>query len=164
MSNYNVKLNETNTKLVEKFMEWGSPLNQAFVIDAISKLAERIVSNEADVLKQMENNFVSGPAWVQCAKDWQKCHSDRSDPQNQNADPEEPEAESTYFLFGSIACRNFEEMEFEEFCEYIETNGLDGALFEWSSGDAFELLSTYDGYTDYSMLTKEQFEIIQDHA
>jgi hypothetical protein len=61
-----------NVEFLTNFMEWGSPMNQMFVIDAVSKLAKSVVDNEASVLKSMENNFIHGPAWVQCAKDFVK--------------------------------------------------------------------------------------------
>lgn len=61
-----------NVEMLTNFMEWGSAMNQMFVVDAVSKLAESIVKNEESVLKSMENSFVYGPAWVQCAKDYLK--------------------------------------------------------------------------------------------
>lgn len=61
-----------NIEMLTNFMEWGSAMNQMFVVDAVSKLAESIVKNEESVLKSMENSFVHGPAWVQCAKDYLK--------------------------------------------------------------------------------------------
>lgn len=61
-----------NIEMLTNFMEWGSAMNQMFVVDAVAKLAESIVKNEESVLKSMENSFVYGPAWVQCAKDYLK--------------------------------------------------------------------------------------------
>jgi hypothetical protein len=73
---YNIKKGETNTTLVEKFMEMGSPLNQAFLIDAVSKQAQLVVNNKEELLKQPDQ-FVSMKAWVKCAEDWLKCQEDR---------------------------------------------------------------------------------------
>lgn len=61
-----------NIEMVHHFMNYGSPLNQIFVIDALTKQAQHLVDNEEEVLKQMEGSFVHGPAWVQCAKDFLK--------------------------------------------------------------------------------------------
>ena len=46
------------------------PLMQLFMLDAIQKQAENIVKNEAQVLKEMEESFVHGPAWVDTAKEY----------------------------------------------------------------------------------------------
>lgn len=62
----------TNTEFLTQFMEWGSPMNQMFVIDAISKQAQAVVDNEQDVLERMKGSMFHGPAWVQCAKDFLK--------------------------------------------------------------------------------------------
>ena len=67
-----MKKPQTNVEFLTQYMEWGSPLNQAFVMDAIGKLADKIVENEDEVLKSMEGGFVHGPAWVKCAKDYKE--------------------------------------------------------------------------------------------
>jgi hypothetical protein len=61
---------QTNGERVAEYMDYGSALNQAFVIDAVTKMAERVVANEAEVIAAAKNGFINGPAWVQCAKDW----------------------------------------------------------------------------------------------
>jgi hypothetical protein len=61
-----------NVEMLTQFMEHGSPLNQIFVIDAVTKLAKLVVDNEEETLKHMEGGFVNGPAWVKCAKDFLK--------------------------------------------------------------------------------------------
>lgn len=60
----------TNTELVVDFMEFGSPLNQVFVIDAISKLARIVVDQQDQLRVQMQDGFVEPEAWIKCAKDW----------------------------------------------------------------------------------------------
>lgn len=65
-----MKKPNNNIEFLMDYMEWGSPLNQMFVVDAVIKQAERIVNNEEEVLKSMENNFIHGPAWVQAAKEF----------------------------------------------------------------------------------------------
>lgn len=70
--NDEVPTRKTNVDLVSDFMNFGSPMNQMFVIDALSKHAHYIVDNEEGVLKAMEGSFVDGPSWVRCAKDFLK--------------------------------------------------------------------------------------------
>ncbi len=60
----------TNTARVAAFMDYGSPINQMFVIEAICKYANQVLDNEQKVLENMAKGFISGEAWVQCAKDW----------------------------------------------------------------------------------------------
>ena len=67
-----MKKPENNSEFIQQFMNYGSPMNQMFVIDAITKCAKAVVENEEEVLEQMEGGFVHGPAWVQCAKDFLK--------------------------------------------------------------------------------------------
>ena len=61
-----------NVEFITQYMEFGSPLNQAFVHDCLSKFAKRIVDEEEEVLKSMEGSMIHGPSWVQCAKDYLK--------------------------------------------------------------------------------------------
>lgn len=61
----------TNTEFIKNFMEFGSPTNQLFIIDAALKLAENIIKNEDEILKgDWSNPFVSPGAWVYTAKDF----------------------------------------------------------------------------------------------
>ena len=69
---YEVPPRKTNVDLVTDFMNFGSPMNQIFVIDALQKHAKNIVDNEEELLKQMEGGFIDGPSWVRCAKDFLK--------------------------------------------------------------------------------------------
>jgi tRNA G37 N-methylase TrmD len=61
-----------NVEMLTQFMNYGSELNQIFVIDAVTRLAELVVENEEQTLKHMEGGLIHGPAWVQCAKDFLK--------------------------------------------------------------------------------------------
>lgn len=69
---YTIENGEINTKQVEKFMIWGSPLNQAFVMLAIDNLANSIVEQKEELLKEA-NSLMSMSSWVKCATDWQEC-------------------------------------------------------------------------------------------
>ena len=61
---------DSNIEMLVDYMEWGSPMNQMFVIDAVSKQAKLVVDNEEQVLKDMEDGFIYGPSWVRAAKDF----------------------------------------------------------------------------------------------
>lgn len=62
---------KTNVEKVTNFMEFGSPLNQAFVLEALRRYTLEVKANEA-VLKADKTSFISGTAWVACAYDWEK--------------------------------------------------------------------------------------------
>jgi hypothetical protein len=64
--------NKTNVQIVTSYMNTGSPLNQVFVIEAITKYAEQVRNQRLTVIDSMKNTFVSGEAWVQCADEWAK--------------------------------------------------------------------------------------------
>lgn len=57
----------TNTQVVKQIMETGSPLNQLFVIDALSKWSDHITKNDKKVIDQMNNTMINGQAWVDAA-------------------------------------------------------------------------------------------------
>ena len=61
---------KTNVEKVTEYMEFGSGMNQAFVMEAISRYSQQIWQNKDQVIKQMDNSFIHGEVWVQCAKDW----------------------------------------------------------------------------------------------
>lgn len=46
-----------------------NPLVLAFVSDAVAKLADAILKDEAASLKALENSLVYGPAWIAAAKE-----------------------------------------------------------------------------------------------
>ena len=60
----------TNTEVLHNIMEHGptGALAQMFVIDALTKHAKHVIDNEDEVLKNMENGFIHGPAWVATAQ------------------------------------------------------------------------------------------------
>jgi hypothetical protein len=63
---------KTIIEKVVEYMENGSSMNQAFAITALDRFAKQVVDNKEQVLKQMDNTFISGEAWVQSAQDWLK--------------------------------------------------------------------------------------------
>ena len=81
--NYGIKAHDTNEKLVSKYMKWGSPMNQMFLIDAISKQAAQIVEDPEEVKKQFRESgtdwWLNPDAWIQSARDWIECNRIRDD-------------------------------------------------------------------------------------
>jgi|TARA_Y100000296_G_scaffold80796_1_gene106851 hypothetical protein len=71
------KRNETNVEFITRVMEFANtgPLAQMFLIDAIGKWSKHIVDDRENVIKEMENGFVNGEAWVAAAEEW-KCELD----------------------------------------------------------------------------------------
>ena len=61
---------KSNVERVTEYMEYGSPLNQCFVIEALTKWAEATIKNKAQIIASLENSMISGPAWIQCAENW----------------------------------------------------------------------------------------------
>lgn len=57
---------ETNVQFVKRIMEYGSPLRQAFVIEAIEKYAIACAREKAETF---DCAWLSGAAWVQVAKE-----------------------------------------------------------------------------------------------
>ena len=64
----------TNLSFVQEFMNYGSPLNQVFVMDAIGKLAEAVIQQQDKLRDQMAGGFVHPEAWIKCAKDWKAAY------------------------------------------------------------------------------------------
>lgn len=64
------KPDETNVERINKYITYGSPMNQLFVIDAVSKLAELVVKDENVVREQMKDGCVNPEAWIAAAKEW----------------------------------------------------------------------------------------------
>ena len=57
---------EDNVQFVKRVMSTGSPLRQAFVLEAIKKYAEACAKEPAS---KFETWWLSGEAWVQIAKE-----------------------------------------------------------------------------------------------
>jgi hypothetical protein len=66
--------NKSNTEFVTELMEYSEhgALMQLFVLDALIKHSDMIVQREDQVLEQMKDHMIHGPAWVACAKELQK--------------------------------------------------------------------------------------------
>ena len=66
------KKRKNNVKFLTDFMEWGSPLNQIFIMDAVGKLAKNVIDQQDRLRIDMKDNFVHPEAWIRCALDWKK--------------------------------------------------------------------------------------------
>lgn len=62
-------MRQTNIERVTDFMQWGSPLRQAFVIEAITRYADQVAAASPE---QLANGFISGEAWQQVAQEAQE--------------------------------------------------------------------------------------------
>ena len=74
---------KSNEGLVQEYMTFGSPLNQAFLMEAVIRYAKEVYEDREQLLeeeKRMEKEgkipLVSYPAWIQCAKDWIDLYND----------------------------------------------------------------------------------------
>ena len=63
-------MRKTNIERVTEFMEYGSPLRQGFVIEAITRYADQVAA--ADQQGFNKNAFISFEAWQQVAKEAQE--------------------------------------------------------------------------------------------
>lgn len=66
------KKTKDNVKFVHDFMNWGSALNQIFVMQAVNQLAERVIQQQDELRISMKDNFVHPEAWIKCAADWKQ--------------------------------------------------------------------------------------------
>jgi len=58
-------------------MESGSPLNQIFVIEAIAKYSEQVLSNKESLRESMKDGFIHPEAWFGCAEHASKLIKER---------------------------------------------------------------------------------------
>ena len=67
-----MKRNKTNINIqrITQYMN-DHPLNQALVMEAVSRYASSVVANKDDMIEQMRDSFINGEAWVSSAKSWQ---------------------------------------------------------------------------------------------
>lgn len=63
---------KTNVERINDFMEYGSPLNQAFVIYAVRTIAEAVVKDKKALKAAMKDHPINPEAWIACAEAWLK--------------------------------------------------------------------------------------------
>ena len=61
---------KSNLEKVTEYMSFGSPLHQAFVLEALAHYTKEILDNEAKIRKEDKNSFINPVAWIACAYDW----------------------------------------------------------------------------------------------
>lgn len=62
---------KTNVEKVTEFMEFGSSIRQAFVMEAINRYAKEVVNNAPQIREGMKHSFISPDAWIAAAAEWQ---------------------------------------------------------------------------------------------
>jgi hypothetical protein len=63
---------KTNVQKVSEFMEFGHPLQQAFVMTAITAYADMVRNKRLTLQQDMKDSFISPVAWIACADEWKK--------------------------------------------------------------------------------------------
>jgi hypothetical protein len=64
----------TNTELVTEFMEFGSPLNQAFVMEALNRYANLVIEEQDELRESMINHMIHPDPWIRCAEDFKELY------------------------------------------------------------------------------------------
>jgi hypothetical protein len=64
-----MKPNKTNIQRITQYMNADS-LNQAFVMEAVSRYASSVIANKDDMIKLMADTFIEGKSWVSSAESW----------------------------------------------------------------------------------------------
>lgn len=77
--NYGIKKHDSNVELITKFMEFGSPMNQMFVIEAINRYAKMVIDQQDELRVSMKDHMIHPEAWIQSAKDFVECSKIRND-------------------------------------------------------------------------------------
>lgn len=68
----NANQQKTNVEKVTDFMEFGNPMKQVFVIEAISRYAKEVQNNRVTLKTQMKDSLIHPDAWIACADEWVK--------------------------------------------------------------------------------------------
>jgi len=69
MNDSKMKPNKTNIQRITQYMNADS-LNQAFVMEAVSRYASSVIANKDDMIKLMADTFIEGKSWVSSAESW----------------------------------------------------------------------------------------------
>jgi hypothetical protein len=72
--------------------------------------------------------------------------------------PKPVEKPSTYFLFGDDSCKILNDEGFGALCKAIRDDGLSFSIHKFpDGGNALDLLAQHDGWYDYAIITKRQY-------
>jgi hypothetical protein len=66
---------KTNSEKVTEYLELGSPVRQALMMDAMQKQTQQILDHKDELRQSMRYSFINPDAWIQAAEDWQKLNS-----------------------------------------------------------------------------------------
>ena len=61
----------SNTEFIEHVMEFSKhgALMQAFILQGLEKYSAAVVTDKEQLCINLENGYISGPAWVSCAEE-----------------------------------------------------------------------------------------------
>jgi hypothetical protein len=54
-------------KFLTKLMRYETQMMQPFILEAVQKYSEHLISNKDEYIKQNENSWLEPRAWVSCA-------------------------------------------------------------------------------------------------
>lgn len=60
----------SNVEKIVAYLEYGNPLKQAFVIEAVSRYADTLLKDMEKTRREMRGSFISPNAWLDCAQTW----------------------------------------------------------------------------------------------
>tara|TARA_R110000868_G_scaffold243770_6_gene499817 strand:- start:2650 stop:2886 length:237 start_codon:yes stop_codon:yes gene_type:complete len=63
---------QTNVERITEYMEFGSPMNQVFLINAINVMSEKVIADKKKLQISMKDHIISPDAWIACAEEWMK--------------------------------------------------------------------------------------------
>ena len=58
-------------------MNYGSPMNQAFLLEALRRYAKEVVENKEALREAMKNSMIHPDAWISSAESWLSLESSR---------------------------------------------------------------------------------------
>jgi len=70
---------QTNIEFISHIMDYSKSgaMMQLFIMHAIEAQSDRVVADRKKVIENMKDGFISGEAWVECAKELQDLLDDR---------------------------------------------------------------------------------------
>tara|TARA_R110000868_G_scaffold103681_10_gene285367 strand:+ start:314 stop:583 length:270 start_codon:yes stop_codon:yes gene_type:complete len=59
---------KTNSEAINHYINFGSALNQVFLIDAVLKVSREVIKSKDEVKELMKGSFIHPDAWINCAE------------------------------------------------------------------------------------------------
>lgn len=151
----------TNVDLVNNYMEFGSPLNQAFLIQAVTTFANVVIrEKEKLIAKDKKKPLVINPhAWVKCAEDWLDQQQKRDD-HNANlffagmSPVDLVEGKEYTWFMGAEPMRCKYDKRGEKPATYVfelfdKNSGSNGILHTLSAQDVKDYIEPFQTYLDF---------------